>query len=92
MVGWLRLELTTNGLKGRCSTIELPAPEGLVNPLDFANDTALGKGADSILLVLLAILVGSEVMRLVNDRARGHISIDGSILAFVNERVFFSWE
>jgi hypothetical protein len=25
-VGWARLELATNALKGRCSTIELPTP------------------------------------------------------------------
>ena len=92
MVGWVRLELTTNGLKGRCSTIELPAQKGLVNPLDFTNDPTLSKGTDPILLVLSAIFVGSEVMRFVNDGSRGHISIDGSILTLVNERVFFSWE
>ena len=88
----MRLELTTNGLKGRCSTIELPAQRGLINPLDFANDATLDERADSVLLVLSAVFVSSEVMRFVNDRTRGHISVDGSILAFVNERVFFSWE
>ena len=91
-MGWVRLELTTNGLKGRCSTIELPAPEGLVNSFYFTNDPTFGKGADAILLMLSAIFVGGEEMGLVNDRTRGHISIDNSILAFVNERVFFSWE
>ena len=92
MVGWVRLELTTNGLKGRCSTIELPAPEGLVNFFYLTNDPAFGEGADAILLMLSAVFIGGEEMGLVNDRTRGHISIDNSILAFVNERVFFGWE
>jgi len=60
--------------------------------LDFTNDAALGERADAILLMLSAVFVGGEEMGLVNDRARGHISVDSSVLAFVNERVFFSWE
>ena len=92
MVGWVRLDLTTNGLKGRCATIELPAPEGLVNFFYLTNDPTFGKGADAILLMLPAVFVSGEEVGFVNDRARGHISVDSSILAFVNERVFFGWE
>ena len=91
-MGWVRLELTTNGLKGRCSTIELPAPESLVNFFYLTNDPAFGEVADAILLLLSAVFIGGEEMGLVNDRTRGHISIDNSILAFVNEGVFFGWE
>jgi len=42
--------------------------------------------------MLSAVFIGGEEMGLVNDRTRGHISIDNSILAFVNEGVFFGWE
>ena len=65
---------------------------GSVNPLDFTNDAALGEGANAILLMLPAVFVSGEEVGFINDRTRGHISVDSSILAFVNERVFFGWE
>ena len=42
-MGWVGLEPTTNALKGRCSTIELPTPSGeRFNPVrKMPQDTAV---------------------------------------------------
>ena len=90
-----RKSLTTRGLRIIIYIMfwaGVASPKGSVNPLDLTNDAALGEGADAILLMLPAVFVSGEEVGFVNDRTRGHISVDSSILAFVNERVFFGWE